>query len=125
MKIFYSLLTSALSLFAISASAQHYVLSTPKTSIAVTANQDGNAYIQYYGAKIEQNDIQGLFNVRSNFTRPLYPQHGYNNNKEEAISAILPDGNTSLDLAVASAGRSSDPTGQLLVVTLKDKVYPV
>ena len=125
MKIFYSLLTSALSLFAISASAQHYVLSTPKTSIAVTANQDGKAYIQYYGAKIEQNDIQGLFNVRSNFTRPLYPQHGYNNNKEEAISAILPDGNTSLDLAVASAGRSSDPTGQLLVVTLKDKVYPV
>ena len=56
MKIFYSLLTSALSLFAISASAQHYVLSTPKTSIAVTANQ-----ATYRGSLMSEVILLGLF----------------------------------------------------------------
>ncbi|MBP3773885.1 MAG: alpha-galactosidase [Bacteroidaceae bacterium] len=108
-----------------SVKAQHYVLSTEHTSIGITANKDGKSYIQYYGARIGDNDLPRLFALKSNYTSESYPAFGLKTKGQKAIAAIMPDGNYSLDLAVSNTERTADKDGQLLIITLRDKVYPV
>ena len=105
----------------------HLVLSTENTSLGITANEGGRSYIQYYGVKIAQEDIQKLFATRSNFTCLSYPTFGIGLGRGimEALSLQMPDGNMSTDLYIQKVEQSSDKNGKYLELTMIDSVYPV
>lgn len=124
MKLRTLLLASAFALSWSFGWAQHYVLSTNKTSLGVTANQGGKAYIQYYGQKITQADLSEIFKLKSNFTSESYPTFGLNTAGEKAITVQMPDGNMSLEMTMQKVEQTSDKNGQILALTFKDKVYP-
>lgn len=102
-----------------------HTLSSDNTSLVITTNDGGTAYYQYFGPKLADNDYQGLFAVRSNYTGNTLPQFGIHSSGEKALAVQMPDGNMSLDLAMESVERSADEKGELLILTFKDKVYPV
>ena len=105
----------------------HLVLSTENTSLGITANEGGRSYIQYYGVKIAQEDMQKLFATRSNFTCLSYPTFGIGLGRGimEALSLQMPDGNMSTDLYIQKVEQSSDKNGKYLELTMIDSVYPV
>lgn len=105
--------------------AQHYVLSTPNTSLGITSDLKGKSYIQYYGSKISDADLQGLFTLKTNYTSESYPAFGLHSNEDKAITIQMPDGNMSLDLYVTNTEQTTDKNGKILVITMKDKVYPI
>ncbi len=109
------------------AKQHHIVLSTENTSIGITANEGGRSYIQYYGTKIQQEDIYRLFALKSNYTSPSYPTFGLNigHGVMEALSLQMPDGNMSTDLYVTAVDQNSDKNGNYLEITMLDSVYPI
>lgn len=117
----------SLLLFAGNAMAQSnrtHVLSSDNTSLVITTNDGGTAYYQYFGPKIQDSDIKGLFGINSNYTGNTIPAFGLHSSGEKALAVEMPDGNMSLDLAMENVERTSDDKGELLVLTFKDKVYP-
>lgn len=102
-----------------------YVLSSDNTSLAITTNDGGQAYYQYFGPKIQDSDISGFFGVGSNFTGHTLPQFGVNSYGEKMLAVVMPDGTMSVDLAMESVDRSDDERGELLVMQFRDKVYPL
>ena len=128
-KILFSCVAAmALTLPAAKGQAHHMVLSTDNTSLGITANIGARAYIQYYGAKINEDDILSIFRLKSNFTSLTYPTYGTNHgggSRIEALSLQMPDGNMSTDLYVRKVERASDKNGKLIILTLEDDKYSV
>lgn len=106
------------------AEAENYLLSTKNTSLVVTANKGEKSLFQYYGTRIEQDDINGIFDTKMALNAETYPTFGVNSYGEKAIQVVFPDGNMSLDLAVESSRIYEDKDSRVLELVLKDKVYP-
>lgn len=102
-----------------------HLLSSDKTTLAVTTNDGGTAYYQYFGPKIQDSDIGGFFGVQSNYTGHTLPQFGVSSSGEKALAVEMPDGSLSVDLAMESVKRSSDDKGELLEIVFKDRAYPL
>lgn len=102
-----------------------FLLSSERTTLAVTTNDGGSAYYQYFGPKIEDGDIAGFFGVRSNFTGHTLPQFGVHSSGQKALAVRMPDGSVSVDLAMESAERTADERGELLTLTFRDRSYPL
>lgn len=119
--------TVCLLLFAGLAHAQNrtHVLSSDRLSLVVTTNGGGTAYYQYFGPKIDSEDIRGFFGVQSNYTGNTLPLFGLNSSGEKALAMEMPDGSVSLDLGMEDVRRESDGKGDLLVLTFRDKGYPL
>ena len=100
MKIKYYLMVTALGLFSSSLFAQDYLLSTPNTSLLITATPGEKVRTQYYGSKIEPQNIQGIYNAGLAFNADGYPTFGLKTMGEKAMAVTFPDGNMSLDLVV-------------------------
>lgn len=113
-----------MSLTAIAENRTH-VLSSDKTSLAVTTNDGGQAYFQYFGPTIKDSDIPGFFGVGSNFTGHSLPQFGLHSSGEKMLAVVMPDGTMSTDLVMESLERTTDDKGELLTLVFKDKVYPL
>lgn len=102
-----------------------HVLSSENTSLVVTTNDGGPAYYQYFGPKVEDSDISGFFGVNSNYTGHTLPQFGMWSSGEKALAVKMPDGTMSLDLGMEKMDRTTDDKGELIVLTFRDKVYPL
>ena len=57
------LLLISLLTVAVAVNAENYLISTAKTSLLVTATKGERPKYQYYGARIEQSDVQGIFDA--------------------------------------------------------------
>lgn len=102
-----------------------HLLNSARTTLAVTTNDGGTAYYQYFGPKIQESDIAGFFGVRSNYTGHTLPQFGLYSSGEKALAVEMPDGSISVDLAMEGLERTSDDRGELLTLTFRDRVYPL
>ena len=80
--------------------AKDYLISTPNTSLLITATPGEKSKFQYYGSRISEQDIQGVYDSGLVFGVESYPVFGLNTPGERAMAVAHPDGNMSLDLVV-------------------------
>lgn len=118
------LLLTALGFLSSSLFAQDYLVSTPNTSLLIKATPGETVKIQYYGSKIENSDIQGIYDAGMFFNADSYPAFGLQTMGEKAIAATQPDGNMSLDLKIEQVKQYPTKDGEVTEILLKDKVYP-
>ena len=118
------LLLTALGFLSSSLFAQDYLVSTPNTSLLIKATPGETVKIQYYGSKIENSDIQGIYDAGMVFNADSYPAFGLHTMGEKAIAATQPDGNMSLDLKIEQVKQYPTKDGEVTEILLKDKVYP-
>lgn len=118
------LLLTALGFLSSSLFAQDYLVSTPNTSLLIKATPGETVKIQYYGSKIENSDIQGIYDAGMVFNADSYPAFGLQTMGEKAIAATQPDGNMSLDLKIEQVKQYPTKDGEVTEILLKDKVYP-
>lgn len=107
-----------------SALADNYVISTPNTSLVITANKKQKAYIQYYGSRISKDDINSLFDSRSVMWQDTYPTFGLHSSGEKALYVTHSDGTMSTDLCVQEVRQYKESNADLTEITLNDTVYP-
>lgn len=103
--------------------AGNYLVSTPHTSLMITADKDHAPLFQFYGAKV--TNAQEVIDAGMALNRPSYPAFGLHTNGEKAIAMQQPDGNMTLDLVVDHVDETTDSEGRLLRVVMRDKIYPV
>ena len=115
---------TALGFLSSSLFAQDYLVSTPNTSLLIKATPGETVKIQYYGSKIENSDIQGIYDAGMVFNADSYPAFGLQTMGEKAIAATQPDGNMSLDLKIEQVKQYPTKDGEVTEILLKDKVYP-
>ena len=118
------LLLTALGFLSSSLFAQDYLVSTPNTSLLIKATPGETVKIQYYGSKIENSDIQCIYDAGMVFNADSYPAFGLQTMGEKAIAATQPDGNMSLDLKIEQVKQYPTKDGEVTEILLKDKVYP-
>lgn len=102
--------------------AQNVYVSTPKTSLVLSASEGGKLEYLYYGSKLSDVDMQNLETVESKHT--AYPEYGMNCPTETALAVKHADGNMTLQLQVLKVTASEENNAVTTVVSLKDKVYP-
>ena len=105
------------------AQEQPMCLSTPETSLVIDAPQGGELKYVYYGAKLNDADLNQIDAVRT-CNQAAYPVYGMNTPAETALSVCHADGNMSTQLVVESVATTKADKTQEVTVRLKDKVYP-
>lgn len=104
--------------------AKDYLISTPNTSLLITATPGEKSKFQYYGSRISEQDIQGVYDSGLVFGVESYPVFGLNTPGERAMAVAHPDGNMSLDLVVEQVYQYVSDEAEVTEVCMKDKVYP-
>lgn len=103
--------------------AQNILISTPKTSIMLSAPIGGDLKYLYYGNKLSDADFQSISNTeKGNFF--AYPVYGLNCSSETALSVQHGDGNLTLQMVVVSVETTLQDESDLTIISLKDKIYP-
>lgn len=105
--------------------SKDYLISTPRTSLLITANEGEKSKIQYYGVSITPGQIQNIYDAGLAFEADSYPAFGLQTVGEKAVAITHADGNMSLDLGVDNVKQYGIDDGEILEVLLKDKIYPV
>ena len=103
--------------------ADNYIVSTPHTSLVVTADKGKAPLFQFYGSKV--TNAQEVFDAGMDLKQPSYPAFGLHTEGEKAVTIQQPDGNMTLDLVVDRVEQTTDSEGRLLRIEIRDKVYPV
>lgn len=102
--------------------AQNLCVSTPKTSLVLSAPEGGKLKCLYYGNKLSEADVQNIEAAEAKHT--AYPEYGLNCPVETALAVKHADGNMSLQLQVVRVTTQKQENAMTTVVELKDKVYP-
>lgn len=102
--------------------AQNLCVSTPKTSLVLSAPEGGKLKCLYYGSKLSETDVQNIEAAEAKHT--AYPEYGLNCPVETALAVKHADGNMSLQLQVVKVTTQKQENAMTTVVKLKDKVYP-
>lgn len=102
--------------------AQNLCVSTPKTSLVLSAPEGGKLKCLYYGSKLSETDVQNIEAAEAKHT--AYPEYGLNCPVETALAVKHADGNMSLQLQVVKVTTQKQENAMTTVVELKDKVYP-
>lgn len=102
--------------------AQNLCVSTPKTSLVLSAPEGGKLKCLYYGSKLSEADVQNIEAAEAKHT--AYPEYGLNCPVETALAVKHADGNMSLQLEVVKVTTQKQENAVKTVVELKDKVYP-
>lgn len=105
--------------------AKDYLVSTRHTSLLIKADEGKQARFQYYGTKIAENEIDGIYNAGLAYWAETYPCFGISSYGEKAFAVAHSDGNMSVDLVVEGVRQYSDEEADITEITLKDKVYPL
>ena len=104
-------------------SAQSILISTPKTSLLLSAPIDGELKYVYYGVRLSDMDVRTMEKTEeSKFL--AYPVYGLNCPSESALAVKHSDGNMTLQLKVVKVDVSRQNKTELTTILLKDKVYP-
>ncbi len=104
--------------------AQDYLISTPGTSLLLTASPGQTSRIQYYGTRIEKEQIRQIYDAGLAFHSESYPVFGIRSYNDKAMQVTHEDGNMSLELVVESVKQHELPDAEVTEILLKDKVYP-
>ena len=105
--------------------SKDYLISTPRTSLLITANEGEKSKMQYYGVSITPVQIQNIYDAGLASEADSYPAFGLQTVGEKAVAITHADGNMSLDLGVDNVKQYGIDDGEILEVLLKDKIYPV
>ena len=89
----------------------------------VTADVGKSPLFQYYGPAVA--DAHDIISTGLAMNKPSYPAFGLHTEGEKAVTVQQPDGNMTLDLAVARVEETSDKEGRLLRIVMRDGLYPV
>lgn len=103
--------------------AQNVNVSTPETSLVLSAPTGGELKFVYYGDKLSDQDLKNLDPAESG-NYAAYPAYGLNCPAEVALAVRHADGNMTLDLAVERVETTQEANSTLTTIRLKDKVYP-
>ena len=104
--------------------AKDYLISTPNTSLLLTAEPGHKSMFRYYGSRIETADIQSIYASGRAFGSQSYPVFGISTSGERAMAVIHADGNPSLDLVVEAVNQYTEADGDVTAIRMKDNVYP-
>ena len=102
--------------------AQNVCVSTPNTSLLLSAPAGGELRILYYGEKLAEADLKTYEGDRG--MDAAYPVYGLTCITETALAVTHADGNLTTEMVVDQVATSDDDTSTKTVVRLKDKVYP-
>lgn len=91
----------------------------------IKADEGKQARFQYYGTRIAENEIDGIYNAGLAYWAETYPCFGISSYGEKAFAVAHSDGNMSVDLVVEGVRQYSDEEADITEITLKDKVYPL
>ena len=102
--------------------AQNVCVSTPKTSLVLSAPEGGTLRHLYYGNRLSETDLLNIATAEAGHT--AYPEYGLNTPVETALAVKHADGNMTLQLEVLNVTTEKEGNAVTTVVALKDKVYP-
>ena len=100
-----------------------FLISTPATSLVLSAPEKGELKYIYYGAKLSDRDFQTIGSLDKG-KYAAYPVYGLNCPSEVALAVKHNDGNMTLQLEVVKVESSHQDEANLTIISLKDKVYP-
>lgn len=121
--LFKNYLFIGLSALALGATAQNVSISTPTTSMVLSAPVGGELKYLYYGTKLAATDLEQI-EFDGNMNHAAYPVYGLNCPGETALAVTHADGNMTLDLAIVKVETHQVGTSTITTIELKDKVYP-
>ena len=102
--------------------AQNVCVSTPNTSLLLSAPEGGELRILYYGQKLTDTDLKNFEGERG--IDAAYPVYGLTCATETALSVQHADGNMTLQMGVENVVTNTTDNAAETVIRLKDKVYP-
>lgn len=117
------LLAAGICLFAVNLFAQNVCISTPGTSLVLSAPIGGDLKYIYYGNKLSDADVAAINQVESN-NYSAYPVYGLGGAGEAALAVKHADGNMTLQMAVTNVKTNKEGNANITIVEMKDKVYP-
>lgn len=101
---------------------QNVCVSTPNTSLVLSAQVGGKLQYVYYGEKLRPADMEAFKEAAP--VAAAYPEYGLNCPAEVALAVKHPDGNMTLQLAVTEVSVQEKENAVVTTVSLKDKIYP-
>lgn len=104
--------------------AKDYLISTPNTSLLLTAAPGEKSKLQYYGSRISDKETQSIYDSGLAFDVESYPVFGLNTSGEKAMAVTQADGNMSLDLVVDQVSQYDIDEAEITEIRMKDKIYP-
>lgn len=103
--------------------AQNVSITTPKTSLVLSAPVGGELKYMYYGNKLSDADLITLNQMKSN-NHAAYPVYGLNSAGEAALAVKHADGNMTLEMEIVKVETKNERDAVVTVIEMKDKVYP-
>ena len=100
------------------------LISTPNTSLLLSAPENEVLKIAYYGEKIGNADVENIYSSGLAFKEQAYPAFGSNGENETALAVQHADGNMSLDLVVKNVFSEEQTDSQITTIVMQDRVYP-
>ena len=108
--------------FSASAFAQVHI-TTPTTSLVISADKGKDARYLYYGKRLSDNDLNNLSSSGTSKMN-IYPAYGFKCTDEFCLSLTHADGNMSTVLKVEDVQTSQESNSVVTRIVLKDTVYP-
>ncbi|MCD8044662.1 MAG: alpha-galactosidase [Tannerellaceae bacterium] len=103
--------------------AQTIHISTPATSMVLSAPAGGELKYLYYGNKLSPTDLQNIEHAPT-MHHTVYPVYGLNCPGETALAVTHADGNMTLQMEVIKVNTTSIENANLVTIEMKDKIYP-
>lgn len=107
---------------AVTVEAKNYIVSTPNTSLVITADEGKPLYFRYYGAKASSDDV---FSSHRSMKYQAYRSFGTRCDAPYACLVKHADGDNATNLVVRNVESREDDATTGLVVTLEDTAHPL
>ena len=102
------------------------VVSTPKTSLVLHANEGGSLRFSYFGEKLTSNEISQLKGTSMDLNQAAYPAFGQHDMLDlPAIQVLHADGQWTLYPTVDDVATQTEGNATVTTITMTDKQYPV
>jgi len=102
------------------------VVSTPKTSLVLHANEGGSLRFSYFGEKLTPSEISQLKGTSMDLNQAAYPAFGQNDMLDlPAIQVLHADGQWTLYPTVDDVTTQTEGNATVTTITMTDKQYPV
>ena len=102
------------------------VVSTPKTSLVLHANEGGSLRFSYFGEKLTSNEISQLKGTSMDLNQAAYPAFGQHDMLDlPAIPVLHADGQWTLYPTVDDVTTQTEGNATVTTITMTDKQYPV
>ena len=102
------------------------VVSTPKTSLVLHANEGGSLRFSYFGEKLTPSEVSQLKGTSMDLNQAAYPAFGQHDMLDlPAIQVLHADGQWTLYPTVDDVTTQTEGNATVTTITMTDKQYPV